>query len=378
MASPNETSYCQVHVPGTEITVRLRSSLLMRLAAEVEDVLAATGRESGGILLGSVSGNALVVEDYDPVPSRHSSDSRFYLHSDVDRGQMASAVSLWSPNGENRLRVIGFYRCNDRPALVARDEERRLFAQELNGAPSVLLLVQPGANGRTALACYVAEQGQTGGREGRLEIDLKKPQAAVVEAPGPATGPHRDAKPQITLTRAGKPSSGLARLAGISFAGVLLWLGFLQYQIIQGMNAEASSAQRTPGIGLAVQPQGTYWRLSWNPSSQLLAGAARGHLRIEDGATRKEVDLDAAELRTASIIYDPSGSEISLHLELFGAEGGRSAAESLHVFAKLPPVTSAQTATRSQAEPAHEWNAAELAREVGQPDSPSLTTQPLR
>jgi hypothetical protein len=98
----------------------------------------------------------------------------------------------------------------------------------------------------------------------------------------------------------------------------------------------------------------------------MLSGAARGHLRIEDGMTRKEVALDAVELRTTSIVYDPAGNDISLHLELYGADGGRSAAESLRVFAKLPP---AQAATRSRAEPAHDWSEAQLAGETGQPNS---------
>ena len=125
MTSLNETAYHEIASAGTGVTIRVRAGLLERLAAEVRDALASSGRESGGILLGGNSGKDLVVEDYDPVPSRYLSDSRFYLHSDVDRGQMAKAVALWTPKGESRLRVIGFYRSNDRPALMAGDDKSR-------------------------------------------------------------------------------------------------------------------------------------------------------------------------------------------------------------------------------------------------------------
>ena len=150
MSSTREASCYEIVAAGTGVTVRLRTDLVLRLAAEVQDVLASSGRESGGILLGSFSGKALVAEDYDPVPSRYLSDSRLYLHSDVDRGQMASAVALWSPQGESRLHVIGFYRANDRPALMASNEQRQLFAGKLGAATSVLLLVQ--RHGRNASA----------------------------------------------------------------------------------------------------------------------------------------------------------------------------------------------------------------------------------
>lgn len=372
------TSYCQIAIPGTGVTIRLRLSLLERLAADVEDVLAATERESGGILLGSVSDKAIVVEDYDPVPSRHLSDSRFYFHSDVDRGRMATAVALWSPAGESRLRAIGFYRCNDRPALIAGDEERKLYAQELNGATSVLLLVQRRTNGQTALACYLAEHGQTGGGEGRLEIDLKKPEEGCAAEPVAGGVSPFEAQPQQQPNRRERSSSRLARIAAIPIAAGLCWLGFLQYQILKGMSAEASTAQRPPALGLQVQPLGPYWHVSWNRSSGVVAGADRGHLRIEDGATRKDVDLDAAELQTTSIIYDPAGSEVWFHLEVFGNEGGRSMAESLRVFATLPPAGSAEMAAHSQVTPADGLNTAGIVKDLGQPNGPSLTILPLR
>jgi hypothetical protein len=379
MSTPTDTLYCDIKVPGNDAKIRLRFSLIERMAAEIEDVLGATGRESGGILLGSVSGKAVMVEDYDPIPSRHLSDSRFYLYSDVDRERMASAVALWSPNGENRLRVVGFYRCNDRPALATGDEERKLFAQELSGATSVFLLVQPGASGRTALACYLAEQGRIDGSEGRLEIELKKPEAAVPEQPvSGTTAPHRDAKPGTTPPRHESSSSGLARIAAVPLAVGMLWLGFLQYQILKGMNAEASSAPRPAALGLEVQPQGSYWRVTWNRSSAYLDGAARGRVRIEDGGMSKDVDLDATELRTSSIIYDPTGNEISVHLEVFGAGGDRTTAESVRLFAALPPTAATETAERSKVTGVDGLNAADSVKEVRQPDSRSLPVLPVR
>jgi hypothetical protein len=374
MSTPTEAPYCRIEVPGKEVTIRLRFSLMERLAAEIEDVLGATGRESGGILLGSVSGQTVMVEDYDPIPSGHMSNSRFYLHPDLDRERMTSAVALWRPNGEDRLRVIGFYRCNDRPALVTGDEERQLFAQELNGETSVLVLIQPGRNGRTGLACYLAERGRTDGTEGRIEIELKKPEAVVSERPVSGTkAPHRDAKHQTTENS----SSGLARIAAVPLAAGMLWLGFLQYQILKGMNAEASSAPPAP-LGLEMQPQGHYWRVTWNRTSAYLDGAARGHLRIEDGGMSKDIDLNPTELRTSSIIYDSAGNEISVHLEVFGAGGDRSTAESLRLLAALPPAQVTEASDRSKVTRTGGFQASGSVREFQQPGRSSLPVLPLR
>jgi hypothetical protein len=378
MNSPIDTSYCRIEVPGAGLTIQLRRSLLERLAADIQEAVASSGRESGGILLGSlVSGRTLVVEDYDPVPSRHLADARCYLHADVDRPRMASALALWSPTGESRLRVIGFYRSSVRPALIAGEEERKLFARELGDATSLLLLAEPGANRLTALACYLAKGEWLGDREGRLEIDLSQPEAPAAGEPAPDT--ECQAKPPAMPDRHGKSSSGLARIAAIGIAVGLVWVGFQQYRILKSMSAEASSARRRAALGLEVQPAGPFWRVSWNRSSEWLAGAARGHLRIEDGPVRKDVDLDAAALENTSIIYDPAGSEIWFHLEVFGVQGGRSTAESLRVFATRPPAAPVEAAAAGLRAIARDGlDTAGIAQEPGPPNSPSLTILPLR
>jgi hypothetical protein len=338
MGDPNETQYCRIDVPGAGLTIRLRRSFLERLAADVRDV-ASGGRESGGILLGSVTGKTLVVEDHDPLPSRYQVDSRWYLHSDVDRARMASALTLWSPAGESRLRVIGFYRSNLRPTLIAGEEERQQFSRELGEAASLLLLIQPGANG-AKLACYLAEREQPSNGEGQLEIDLTTPEAPGHAQPTPDAVAPCKAKPE----RRERFSSGLSRIAAVPFAAGLLCVGFLQYRILKSVSEMASTVRRPSALGLEVQPVGPFWRVNWNRSSECLTGATRGHLRIEDGTVRRDLDLNAAELRNTSIIYDPAGGDLWFHLEVFGAQGRRSTAESLRVFTVVPQAASVEPA----------------------------------
>jgi len=378
MISTNETAYCQVDVPGTGMTIQLRLNLLERLAMDVRDVLSSSGRESGGILLGSiVSGKTLFVEDYDPLPSRHVVDSRCYFYSDVDRSRMASALSLWRPPAESRLHVIGFYRSNVRPTLNAEDEDTKLFAQELADATSLLLLVEPSANGRIALACYLAESGQFRNREARLDIDGQKPEAVTAMAPAAGTESRREVKPLTGHDRGEKSSSGLTWIAVVPVATGLLWLGFLQYQILNTMRVESAAVRRLPALGLEVQPVGSYWRLSWNRSSECLAGAARGHLRIEDGSTEKGLDFDAAELKTTSVFYAPAGNDIRFHLEVYGAQDGRSTVESLRVFASLPPASADTGATGSLVLPADRVNAAGISQGPSESNGASVRTLPL-
>lgn len=84
-------------------------------------------------------------------------------------------------------------------------------------------------------------------------------------------------------------------------------------------------------VDLKAERRTTDWRLLWNRSCA--ANAIRGRLSIEDGAARKQLDLDIAELQTGSIVYAPVTNEVFFRLEIIRPHPEEALTESVRVVA---------------------------------------------
>jgi hypothetical protein len=107
------------------------------------------GIEAGGILLGSRTGEPIVIEDFEPVVCEHYAGPSYVL-SDEDLRGLEESVQ-WFRTSEAGLQVLGFYRSQARPdsSIDERDNDlmRRFFAD----TGSLFLLLKPG-RGETIIA----------------------------------------------------------------------------------------------------------------------------------------------------------------------------------------------------------------------------------
>ncbi len=107
----------------------------------------------------------------------------------------------------------------------------------------------------------------------------------------------------------------------------------------QGSNAgSAPTASTSPpvSLGLEVRPGPGEWQVTWKRDLPPIRNARRGVLAIQDGGTRKQLDLDANQLRAGSIPYRASSDDVTFRLEVFGQDN-RSSKESFRVLLASKP-----------------------------------------
>ena len=103
------------------------------------------------------------------------------------------------------------------------------------------------------------------------------------------------------------------------------------------------AADNTP-LGLRVERRTNDWRLKWNRNAAV--NALRGRLSITDGAMNKQLDLDAHELQTGSIVYTPVTEDVVLRLEIVGPESQAPIGESVRLVGGTRPLLRSQIQVR--------------------------------
>jgi TonB family protein len=104
--------------------------------------------------------------------------------------------------------------------------------------------------------------------------------------------------------------------------------------------SSTEAADNTP-LGLRVERRTNDWRLKWNRNAAV--NALRGRLSITDGAMHKQLDLDAHELQSGSIVYTPATEDVVLRLEIVGPESQAPISESVRLVGGARPLLPSQT-----------------------------------
>jgi protein TonB len=149
---------------------------------------------------------------------------------------------------------------------------------------------------------------------------------ADVEAP-PAAGP-------ATVNRSLK----LARMAVLAAAQLVVivvlfvYPGFLHHP----SRSPVSPPQDSSPLALRVENAGGALILNWNRESNAIKNATHAVLAISDGAQHENVDMDLALLRSGSIEYSPSTSDVVFRMEVTGADQAKTTSESVRVLRTRP------------------------------------------
>jgi outer membrane biosynthesis protein TonB len=114
---------------------------------------------------------------------------------------------------------------------------------------------------------------------------------------------------------------------------------------------EVVAAALTPeptGIGFRIERQGSDLLLLWDATKPAMRRATRGVLAISDGSYRKQLDLDAGQLRTGRVFYSADTGDVLVQLDVIDGSG-RHVSESARVVglarkAEDVPVQSASIA----------------------------------
>jgi hypothetical protein len=349
-SNPSAPAFYEWSVAGQPLSIQLSLELIDRLRDDVMKGFWAVpkrGAEVGGILLGRIvageNGATVWVEDYEPVNCEHRRGPSYVL-SEADRRRMER--TLRRAGGE--AQVVGFFRSHTRLGLYLDQDDFSVIQSYFANPNHVFLLVRPHATKPLAAGFFFWEEGsirrQATYKEfplGRAELlksmGFEQPQEE--EAPPPtaraAARPALPAAPPRRQWRMPRLKAPPGRWRGVALAALALaTFGLLEYQVVRGRNQEPDLAAADVSPALRVERNGSYLQVIWNRHAPAALGATHGVLTITDGAYRKELQLDAGQLRYGSVAYAPSGTDVNFRLQLLGS--GRPVSESLRVVTGAP------------------------------------------
>ena len=426
-ARPVVPGFFECIVPDANVKILLSLEAIDRLAAAAMEGFKAVprrGLEVGGLLLGRVEGDCVVVEDIEAVDSEHQRGPSWLL-SEKDK-QLLSATIARVNDDANGLRLVGLYRSQTRAGFAPADEDVTLMREYSSGDRPVFLLVKPEAVGRST-ALFAAGNGlqaisgifpfraRLGGSVPPAFTPARGISAPPTPPPPAADTPrietHQDQLPAGHVPRlsTARVMEGLAqdvdrqpagwhepvRRQGLSLLEpvnqheptgmfsrilwmvvILLCAGAGGYGLARWWTAQPRrQVAGTQSIALHAIWSGTNLHLQWNRDAPLIRQANRGILWIDDGMHRRHLDLKAEDLTNGSIQYWPSSSDVEFKLEVFTPGGGAS--ESIRALSvPLPPAAAAPAPMPEPAPPATEApaNAAVARPPVREPASRPFVT----
>jgi protein TonB len=189
-------------------------------------------------------------------------------------------------------------------------------------------------------------------------VEVPAPEIAAEESPEPEPEPAAAAPAQENDAVGALPSAPIpdveappaadrpsvsrsikvARMAVLAAAQlvviVLLFVypGFLRHTTRPPISPQQDSSP----LALRVENSGAELMLTWNRESNAIKSATRAVLSISDGAQHENVDMDLALLRSGSIEYSPSTSDVVFRMEVTGADQTKTTSESVRVLRTRP------------------------------------------
>jgi protein TonB len=148
-----------------------------------------------------------------------------------------------------------------------------------------------------------------------------------LEAP-PATG--------LLAVRWSAKMARMAVAAAAAFVVIVVLFVYPGFLLHRASRPPALPQQDSSQLALRVEHSGGELMLTWNRESNAIKTATRAVLEITDGAQHENVDMDLALLRSGSIEYSPSTSDVVFRMEVTGADQMKTTSESVRILRTRP------------------------------------------
>jgi TonB family protein len=318
--------------PGCPVQIRLDLALVDRIRRKLTE----SSGQGRSLLLGQGSrqGGVEITDDY-PILG----------------GSLASAIPA-AQAAHPDLSVVGYWRVQADGPLRLEEEDHALALAVFNDPHSVFLLIQAGAKPVPNACFFFWDGGRIDGDVAILEFPFDpvllsgSRSRELVDYGEAVSGPVATGQPVRRRVRL-----RVARLAWL-LAGLLVLASAAIWIVRHPGNtaspvAERPSPAREPApavtFSLAAERAGSDLRLLWDRNSPLIRIAVAGNLSITDGDAKREIGLEADQLRTGSVFYSPTAEQIQMRLTVVQPDG-QAYSESVLV---LLPRTGAPTVTRT-------------------------------
>jgi len=339
--------------PGSPVRVHVDLSVIEGLQERLQH--AGLGKTEEGLLFGRVQEGATEVLKFRPASGR--SVPEMIAEFAAERG---------------KLLLVGYYRTGE--ALRLHENDLALFQTSFGKPYQVFLLMQPNGFAPPNASFFFSRGDQKMSEFPFLEFPLDASllaseerdrlsrcqqatqQPIAVPRPLPSQ-PDKPAKKGRILSRI---AVGLFVVAAALLAA--LWITNPSFRerssrVWSGIRSAfrnppqpvvqpPAPAPSHPRLGLQARTQDHDLQLTWDRESPSIAAATSGSLSIEDGPLKREISLDAQQLRGESILYSPKSDQVLIQLTVNTPTG--AVTESFRVIRTAPASTPANPSVKPQ------------------------------
>jgi hypothetical protein len=348
----SSATFCTWEIPDSSVKIDLHLSTVEWVDFEMKKALRfpAHGGEVSGLLLGrteSGSPRKIIIEGFTSLPREHEPGIA-YRFSESDKPILKVQIDQWQPGLGKNLYAVGYYR-SDRLGDFGLDELDAAVGKEyFPGSTSVFLVVKPSLTENSKGAFILCENGELKPdsriifpfNRQSLEADPASsfwdeeelPTADDASSPDHSWPDPFDAVPRPSWLIEKSAWAQRLRWPLLAALGLMiLVVAGTAYHILRQPEGRAARgiAQKTDSLALKVEIEKNQIRIGWDRNSPVIAAARRGLLVIQDGASTRNLDLDAFLLRTGSLVYSTGAADVTVRLEVDSAE--RIASESVRV-----------------------------------------------
>jgi TonB family protein len=157
------------------------------------------------------------------------------------------------------------------------------------------------------------------------------------------------AEPAITAPETGGGKGLKLILAAV--ASIALFVVLFVYPGLMRTSSKppAPAHQDSSQLQLRVERAAGELLLSWNRDADAIRNASKAVLEITDGEQHENVQMDLAQLANGSIVYSPSGTDISFKMEVVDKSQKTTASESVRMLRTRPSPLQEQTDAAAKA-----------------------------
>jgi hypothetical protein len=295
------------------------------------------GAEIGGFLTKSASSpEDLFADGVELVPSEHLFGPSYHLSpSDLDMFRDRVENSEYAP--------VGYFRSSTRLEMRVEQEDIEVLRAVLPGA-TFIVLVRPYPNGNSGVRIFAGENLDL-----VSEFEVKMSFVPFPELPVETVDVERatpPTEPERQLLKPAASEGGSRKLVYLGIGAILL-IAVLMFVVNTArrtqlpINAPVKlSTPATPTsipLDLRVEKQGDNFRVTWNRNLPELKNAT-GILSIDDRVRPRELQLDAAQIASGSVVYVSEAADLMFRLNVT-AENGRQLSESVRIVIDRPQPT---------------------------------------
>lgn len=325
--------------------MRIRFDVIERMSMDIMRGFGSVpkrGAEVGGLLLGRVetaaSGVTVQIEDYLLVPIEYRRGPSYLL---AENDTKAFEEALRAAHTNDDPKPAGFFRSHTREAPGLTSEDVEFCGHRFPGPWSVILLVKPQVMSVSTAGFVLKQDGRFPEGPPAFEFPFRR---RDLDPKIEKTKPRRRQEPEQTAEPVAVWQTRITPISpelNIPHPGAFDWLraswwvalllvlggafGYLGRICLEDFQGPRVNLYR---LNLSADASESSLTLHWDGVAPAIAGSSHGNLTIDDGALHRTIDLDRAQLRGGSLVYQRVSNAVRFRMDVFPG-GNASVSETL-------------------------------------------------